>query len=56
MPCRRKCVPPCAENKIGLIFYRFMVTNILTLKWSRHSHGHLYSGSWAWLCHMILLR
>ena len=25
------CVPPCAENKIGLIFYRYMVTNILTL-------------------------
>ena len=24
-------MPPCAENKIGLIFYRFMVTNILTL-------------------------
>jgi len=25
------CVPPCAENKIGLIFYRYMITNILTL-------------------------
>ncbi len=24
-------MPPCAENKIGLIFYRYMVTNILTL-------------------------
>lgn len=25
------CVPSCAENKIGLIFYRYILTNIATL-------------------------
>ena len=25
------CVPNCAENKIGLIFYRYILTNIATL-------------------------
>ena len=25
------CVPPCAEDKIGIMLYRYMITNIATL-------------------------
>ena len=28
---QERCVPSCAENKIGLIFYRYILTNIATL-------------------------